>query len=141
MHPTHTRTADVDLTPAVILRCASKYLQRHGWHQGDMFANAGRPKPAACALGAIRMAVCGGPDTNYTQDEADLMNAAVRAFAGLLIAWAEPDPDEVRTDDPSDVVADWNDDAGRHPSHVIAALVDAANRWDQLHTPDGGDRL
>jgi hypothetical protein len=139
MHPTHTPPADVDLTPADILRCAAKYLLLHGWHQGDMYAHASQPTPPACALGAIRMAVCGGPDTSYTHDEADLMNTAVCAFAGLLIDWIEPDPDEYRIDDPYDVVADWNDERERRADQVTAALHDAANRWEQRH-PNGGDR-
>jgi membrane-bound lytic murein transglycosylase B len=141
MHPTHTPTTDVELTPADLLRCAARYLLRHGWHQGDMYARTVTNDPAtppACALGAIRMAVCGGPDTAYDGDQAEQMNTAVHAFAGLLIDWTEPDPDEIRTDDPYDVVADWNDDAHTRADHVIAALHDAANRWEQRH-PNGGD--
>ena len=72
MHRTHNPTGfTVEVTPAVILRGAARYLETHGWTQGDYYATiAEDPFPAACADGAIGMAAYGYrwpfPGDNHT---------------------------------------------------------------------------
>jgi len=142
MHPTHTRP-DIDadeLTPADILRCAALYLSQRGWHQGDMFADATQPFPAACPQGAIRMAACGSPTTAYTIDTARRVDQAVAVLAGWL-AWTylddyRPELTAIHHGDQitlSEVVGDWNDDQDRTATDVIAALSGAADDWDRIH--------
>ena len=73
MHPTHKPAQPVgvgidpvELTPAEVLHGAALYIQRHGLHRGEMFANLRAATPAACAQGGLKMAVCGGPDVTWT---------------------------------------------------------------------------
>ena len=60
MHPTHPTPARpaqaVDISPADILRGAARYLELHGWTQGDYYAPTPAsplPFPPACAVGAL----------------------------------------------------------------------------------------
>lgn len=145
MNPTHTMP-EVDPTPADILRCAALYLTRHGWHQGDMYTDPGQLAPAACALGAIHMVVCGHTGTDYTDDQLDIYDRAVAILADHIDAliweidtitspWISDGYDEPFS--PTAIVAGWNDDARRTVHDVRAALADTAAEWDRLH-PTGG---
>jgi hypothetical protein len=136
MNPTHTTpTDDVDVTPADLLRGAATYLARHGWTQAEMFDDPTNPTPAACAYGAIKMATCGGPLADYTDEQAADANRALRILAGYLdtvfYVWGVNCYGELA--EPFDVVTDWNDDADRTALDVIAALNAAADEWDRLH--------
>jgi hypothetical protein len=111
---------------ARILRDAAQYLAEHGWIQGDMFVAPDHVNPRACALGAIRMS---------TVDVSVEFVTAVRVFADYLVRhhqaapitdWSKGLPLEEQ------IVADWNDDADRQASHVIAVLVEAADEWDRI---------
>jgi hypothetical protein len=130
-------TAGLDLTPADVLRGAALYVRRHGLHQGDMFANPDMPYPAACAQGAIKMAACGNPSTDYTVGQAALVDDAIATLADHLDAIS----DVWHRICPGETVADWNDYAGRTADHVAAALTAAAERWDRTFgEPCGGVR-
>ncbi|HZO63801.1 MAG TPA: hypothetical protein VFB74_02255 [Kribbellaceae bacterium] len=137
----HRDDLDTPITVAEVLHCAALYLYRHGWHQGDMFDNPDQLTPAACAQGAIRMAVCGSPTTAYTDDTGHLVNQAIAVLAGHL-----HDTGYVDTDDyygalaasDTEIVGDWNDETDRTVTEVIAALDDAADDWTRLHP--GGAR-
>jgi len=128
------------VTPADILRYAALYLYRHGWHQGDMFADPDQPTPPACAQGAIRMAVCGSPTVAYTADTSLMVDRAIGEFACWL-AWNDPGYlDEFKQFDLHDddtaldqVAGDWNDEPDRTADEVIAALNAAADSWDRIH--------
>ena len=133
------------VTPADILRYAALYLDRHGWIQGDMFVDPLQATPAACAQGAIRMAVCGSPTIPYTTDSARDTCRAIRVLAGHLRAThvdGDPTHDPTHgpgldTDDDSHIVGDWNDEPGRTTADVLTALHEAADSWDTRH-PGGG---
>jgi hypothetical protein len=124
-------------TPAVTLRNAALYVERHGWTQSLFFdlAHDG-PFPPACAMGAIRMAVYGStsldPDTTDVDQQA-LLTRANRQLAGYL----DPDFGISEDDDPysaSDRIGDWNDETDRTAADVITTLREAADDWDRLHT-------
>lgn len=139
LHPTH-RPVDLDPTTARTLRDAAIYLRRHGWTQGQLFTALNVPTPAACAIGAVRIVVCGAADGIYIDDQAAQVGAALRAFASYLddayYAWGHNDAGELAC--PDDVVGDWNDDDDRTADQVITALDDAADFWDRRHP--GGAR-
>src|SRR4051812_18776365 len=81
---------DPVMTPAVLLRGAAVYLQRHGWTTGEFFANSeqNRPFPAACSLGAINICAHGRPilccDDDAQDEDTDAAIAAMRVLAALL---------------------------------------------------------
>jgi len=129
--------ADVDqLTPAQILRRAAAYLQRYGFHQGDMFVSTTTsPNPAACAQGAVKMAICGNPYANYTLGQAALFDLTMTVLAehlGMPCYW---DTDPLLDKEPAPAaewVADWNDDRARTAEQVITAMTATANDWDHI---------
>jgi len=140
MHPTHTPPGADELTPADILRCAALYLSQRGWHQGDMFADPTQPFPAACAQGAIRMAVCGSPTIAYTRETAHRVDQAVAVLATWLaftyLDESRPEFTAIHHGDPTtvtEIVGDWNDEADRTATEVFAALSGAADDWDRIH--------
>ena len=140
------------VTPARTLRAAAGYLLHYGWYQGDLFADLDQVEsgelttPAACALGAIHMAVRGTPVTgDWTVAEIDDHDQALAALADHLILHlgvsdtSVYEVDNLDTDLPvalEQVVADWNDEPERICSHVMAALYGAADEWDRLHAAD-----
>jgi hypothetical protein len=131
--------AGAPLTVAQLLRQAGLYLLRHGWHQGDMFADPDQPTPPACALGAIRMAVLGTPQIapeHLTLALLDRFDDTVAALADHLVEFYGVDDrgDSVLSGGmPVEelVVTAWNDDSARVASHVIAACYGAADAWEQ----------
>src|SRR5215475_5812016 len=91
MHPIREpSTVDTDagapfeLTPAAVMRGAALYLHRHGWHQGDLFADEQTITPPACLLGAIRMAACGGVTVLYTDATSALVESTIYHLADWL---------------------------------------------------------
>ncbi len=140
MQPTQQPVPDDSVT-AQRLRQAALYLLRHGWQQGDMFADPGQPTPAACALGAIRMAVYGTPavsDVYCDEQRCEAFDRAVGVFADFLVEYYGVEPiaaeEYVETGSPeADLVIEWNDRSDRIASHVIAAFYGAADEWDRLH--------
>jgi hypothetical protein len=125
-------------TPADLLHGAARYLQLHGWIQGQFFdLLCERPFPPACALGAISIAASGRciaqPLTDLDDEASDAAIRATRALAAYL------DPDY----DPGylsaiDVVGDWNDYTRRTLDEVIDALTTAADSY--LLTPTRGSQ-
>jgi hypothetical protein len=101
-----------------------------------MYVDPDQPTPAACAIGAIRMAVCGTPATTYLDGQAIQVSRALRSLAGHLDIiyghyWGADEAGQ--TADPDRVVADWNDEPDRTAVQVITALNDAADTWDRTH--------
>jgi hypothetical protein len=136
------RSVDV-VTPAGTLRFAAAYLLEHGWIQGDMFANPDQDNPAACALGAIRMAVIGTTEVSVEHLRVDVLSTfdhtvgvladhLVDAYGVDLPGAHLPTP-VVFTGDLEHVVVRWNDEPQRIASHVIAAMHGAAEQWDTTH--------
>lgn len=136
MNPTDTMHS-AEPPPAVILRCAAVYIERHGWHYGDMFADPTQLTPAACAIGAIKMAVCGSPNTNYTPEQAGQVNHALGVLADHLTDFGyRGDLTELVDHDdenPNVIVGNWNDRPGRTEAEVILTLEEAAADWDRRY--------
>jgi hypothetical protein len=143
MQPTQHPVIAEAVTPASILRAAGGYLHHYGWNQGDLFDNPDRPTPAACALGAIRMAVMGTPQVWTEHLRTDVLAAfdrAVGVLADHLVNAYGVEPVEttcctgvVFPADLEQTVSRWNDHPTRIASHVIAALNGAADDWDRIH--------
>lgn len=124
--PTHAGASWREITPADVLRGAALYLGRHGWHQGAMFASFVNPTPAACLLGAIRMAACGGTEVDYTDVSAVLADQAVYELATLLRRRGLVGDDD-------EVVSAFNDHHAITKADAIVALEAAARQWDSTH--------
>jgi hypothetical protein len=122
------------------LRDASAYLLAHGWFQGDMFNDPDQPTPAACALGAVRMATLGTPAITAESLRLPFVQWVVQqAWAiGVLADYVNrtqlaEDLDQVVNVDPEQVVIGWNDHPTRNLAHVLAAMQGAADEWDRIH--------
>lgn len=136
MHPTHTPPtgACAEPTPAEILRCAATYIRRHGWHQGDAFAaDTDQLFPPACALGAIHAAVTGTATLSLKGSDV----ASLRGAERVLAAHLHVDLDRLDTDQPFDLIGDWNDEPDRTAAQVVAALHEAAEDWERIHHTGG----
>jgi hypothetical protein len=139
----------VNLTPADILRGAARYLQLHGWTQGNLYADTGHTTNAspfgvaACALGAIGMAALGKrvqDDPEFPDEWREYQRASNALDDYLTITGAKntvPAPNGESPDAAS--VGDWNDAPGRTAEEVIAALLAAADEWERQHTVPGGE--
>ncbi len=118
MNPTQNRPATGELSPAVVLRGAARYLQSHGWTQGTYYPNGSTsPFPPACLVGAISMAVHGRRTASPFITDGHISNACVDAVGvfidylhrtGQIPAFALVDDFE---DDPAPF--DFNDAPGR----------------------------
>ncbi|GFJ87847.1 DUF6197 family protein [Phytohabitans rumicis] len=114
-------TADVtEATPAVILRGAALYLQRHGWHQGSLYADdRTNPTPAACIQGGIGMAAFGqripadAMEHNHRAEWRDYQRASNFFSDYLTMTGAKPGPTDDQEDWEGPTVGDWNDEPGR----------------------------
>lgn len=142
MHPTHP-PADLDPTPADILRGAITYLRLHGWHQGALYRRNDRTRafPPACQIAAIHTAGCGTADVDSRcladKGQWNLIHRATTAVALHLMEQAgyyRPELDVTLTElDSYEYASDWNDDAARTVADVIVALTAAATAWDRTH--------
>jgi hypothetical protein len=138
--------ADTDgviaVSPADILRGAARYLEVHGWTQGDYYDPRDRGVfPRACVTGAIGMAAYG----RATSFPADADNEpGIRDYRkavaylgdyldGLGITSTQPDDWSA---DPVNPI-DWNDRGDQRAENVIAVLRDAADDYESTH---GGTR-
>jgi hypothetical protein len=146
-NPIHTNSTDTApppwITPADLLRGAALYLERHGWHQGDMFADLDQPFPAACATGAIRMAACGTTNPSHTGSRAAEVTAAIKLLAFYLEDNVYEPVDHRDLEDHwayFNYVGDWNDEKGQTAAAVIDVLRAAADHYDRLHNGTGGAR-
>jgi hypothetical protein len=149
MHPTQNPASQPDLSPefgpAEVLRSAALYLRRHGLHQGDMFAHPIGLGSAACAQGAVKMAICGNPHGTYTDHDVVLFDETMTVLAEQVDCDFNPWDDDANT--PWIVVADWNDAEGRTVDQVVTAMTEAADQYDTYqaritaaHTNIGGAR-
>jgi hypothetical protein len=152
MHPTHpqpTTDADqladagtdgVDTTPAQVMRDAALYLERHGWTQRALYRHTpGEAFPAACAIGALAIVVYGEPlDNVHTPDRAEtgLFTWVEGIFEDYLDAHDRLTNHDTEPPHQGLGISDWNDDAYRTQTDVIATLRAAAHDWD--HTHGGG---
>jgi hypothetical protein len=134
MHPTQKPAAELDVSPAEVLRGAALYLARHGWHQGGFYdVTSDEVFPPACAAGAIRVAVCGEPVSDLV-DQGDRRPQAQDVIMAQRVLAAYLDHEFLPWEASSlDIVGDWNDEDGRTTEQVIAALNAAADEWDLFH--------
>jgi hypothetical protein len=145
MHRTQNPTAsaaDTDngpvVTPATILRGAARYLEAHGWTQGDYYSDATSAFPAACADGAIAMAVYGrrhgdpfdaiNPDRIYVNNAVDVLADYLTCTAALT-DWDTGDLLPIE-------VPERNDRPEITAEQVITALDAAADDYDWAHASD-----
>lgn len=137
VHPTHNpaNPAAAQPTPASILRAAAQYIDRHGWHHGAYYLDPCANNTPACAIGAIRVAVCGhrvilgdvlADDERYRIAGAEIMFADYLGFYPM---------NETRS--PRVSILDWNDDDWRTGIDVTDAMRRAADDWDRVHNTDG----
>jgi hypothetical protein len=143
-NPTHS-AADADdrsvVTPADILRGAARYLELHGWTQGDYYAG-NEPFPPACAIGAIGMAAHGvGTDCPHFDGpnprDCNLAFAYLRGYLfdhGHITTLGNDWSTEATT------TGEWNDRDDQTAATVIATLRAAADDYDRTHGTDGGAR-
>jgi hypothetical protein len=125
--------ADVAATPADTLRNAAAYLTEHGWIQGMAFADHTAATPAACAYGAIRMAVGGHPRKYVTQSQDVAIGRAIEALVEHLYP-GRNHGDLATTILPAQkLVTEWNDHPDTTAGEAFAALAAAARAWDRRH--------
>jgi hypothetical protein len=144
MHPTHNPPSEPastgDITPAVILRGAARYLELHGWIQGAYYDATDNPFPAACAAGAIGMAAFG--DIQLPHDEHTAPGACDYHWTCDVLAdyldrtghveppadddWASPNP------------FDWNDRPSHTAEQVITTMRAAADDYERTPATAGG---
>jgi hypothetical protein len=134
--PTQKPVTDDAATPSVTLRDAALYLSRHAWIQGDYYGDSPDLAvfPAACVVGAIRIAVCGRPVPLVSRFD---NSAPARQIGHAVLALAEYLGLTFDTDDDASVLTDaltgWNDSNDQTCSQVIADLNGAAATWDRFH--------
>ncbi|MDG4790243.1 hypothetical protein O7626_30705 [Micromonospora sp. WMMD1102] len=143
--PDPTAAALADLTPADILRCTARYLERHGWIQGNAYQpDTTDPFPAACAIGAITISIYGGlsapVDRQERHDAWRLVNRVTAQLAEYL--WTdgrvkESDYYGAMCSSAPEIVAGWNDDSTQALADVLDILRAAADDHDRTH---GGTR-
>ena len=119
-------------SPAVVLRRAADYIDAHGWSQGSYLPDlptAG--PPPVCALGAIRIVICGHLTRRYldgyTPDQTRRILTTERAFAAHLGHDFTPDD----TIDIRKAIWTWNDRDWRTATEVITELRVAAGTYDR----------
>jgi hypothetical protein len=129
-----TYTPNTD--PVQVLRNAADYLETNGWIQGDFFVRTGmnHEPTAACALGAIQIAVVG-----FALDVFSLFNPGAPEFdttvraAGLVVNHLRQLHNTARLSTSSQTTAlvRWNDRNGRTAAEVVTAMREAADRHDR----------
>jgi len=121
---------DVTITPADILRGAARYVDLHGWTRDDFYsASHDAIWPAACALGAIGMAVYGRPVVD-PEESSHPGSEQFEAARALLVAYLSHTGELFDYDDGELTIADWNDLGGNSANDVIRAFEAAADAWD-----------
>jgi hypothetical protein len=118
-------TADPELTPALLLRGAALYLQRHGRTTGEFFdLLSDEAFPPACAGGAVNIAAHGRPilsSDDGTEDAVtDAAITALRVFAAYLDTDYATGSGEVSA---IDIVAAFNDDPNRTDQEVPHSAI------------------
>lgn len=146
MHPTQNpptpgtlsgaAPADLTDTPAAVLRRAALYLERHGWCQHVYYDRSknglATSTPPADVLGAIGMAVYGGPLLDVMDQDrrgSAVFYAAYGALCHFLAATG-------RIDSPTApswlwTPAEWNDYPTTTKTDVIRALLRAARACER----------
>ncbi|NYF58805.1 DUF6197 family protein [Micromonospora purpureochromogenes] len=138
--PLHTPGALADLTPADILRCAARYLEVHGWTQGNYYGTEDTPFPPACVSGALGMAAYG---RQLTIPHDDIDDPGIRDYRHALDVLScylydnSPDPVRPYADDtPNGDPFEWNDRPGRTAEQVITTLRATADDYDWTHATE-----
>lgn len=132
MQPTQERPTVT--TPAEVLDRSADYLAAHGWVRNAMYDLCDDSRtPAACAVGAIRVAVFGRPVYNDLDFDEHTNDEPIEALAELVITTEHllirllPDKPETHPEcSVMDRIAVWNDWPGRTADEVILALRQAA---------------
>ncbi|RKN24323.1 hypothetical protein D7147_03860 [Micromonospora musae] len=141
MNPTqnqpHTPGALADLTPAHILRCAARYLELHGWHQGTYYSNQGGTFPPACTVGAIGMAAHGRLITIPTTSGAGLRDCrrALDYLTDYLTDLSVIASEDEWSTAPADLM-EWNDRDDQDAATVINTLRASADNYDWAHATE-----
>lgn len=119
-------------TPADTLRAAATYLRRYGWIQDGYYRHDSESVlPAACALGAIGMAVHGHAFTD--PQDSELPGWSHFEAARELLRQHLTTCGLLQMDDSDPLtVAEWNDYAATADA-VIRAFGNAAHAWDLQH--------
>jgi hypothetical protein len=132
MQPTHQ--LPMVTTPAEVLTRSADYLAAHGWVRNAMYDLCDDSRtPAACTVGAIRVAVFGRPIYNDLDFDDYQPGEPIKALADLVITTEHvliqllPDKPETHPEcSAMDRIAVWNDWPGRTAQDVIRALILAA---------------
>ncbi|MEU7612313.1 DUF6197 family protein [Micromonospora sp. NPDC049204] len=146
MKATQNPPAQIQVTPADLLRMAALYLRRHGWHQGTYYANTTDTLTApACAVGAIGIAATGRRADHFYGLDFDAQ-VDFRTTVGVFTTYLDDHQPICVVDDDGYLLDEhtspysWNDDPARTAEQVISALETAADEWDRLHTQGGENR-
>lgn len=131
----------VDATIPANLRGAALYIERHGLHKGGFLAlapTAECPFPAACAGGAIRVAITGTALGLFGEDlDAGLpWEQFVELWATLdtVVMWVNPSAyDSPEAPDLDALVATWNDGLYMTADKVVKTLRAIAAQYEASH--------
>ncbi|MFU8854915.1 hypothetical protein ACNAW0_28695 [Micromonospora sp. SL1-18] len=141
--PLDNSGALADLTPAVILRCAARYLEIRGWTQGVYYSDQAGMFPPACAIGAIGMAAHGvltdgpenhGPNVRDCNKAVDYLSAYLHDHGHINLDLGDWNNDGDPTLPYS--TGDWNDRHDRTIEQVITTLRAAADDYDWTHASE-----
>lgn len=120
----HTTAASPETSASVdlptVLDVAAGYLEQHGWCFGTLYGYGHSTDPAACAIGALAVAVYGTPANPVLRNDGQAQHVVAASVA--VLDWLGIDVDA------SDPLAafgklyDWNDSPGRTPIQVIGTF-------------------
>jgi hypothetical protein len=136
----------VDATVPANLRSAALYIQRHGWLQGHLVdvPSLDTPFPAACAAGAIRMAITGTALSIVAGDDVPLRQMTseeIRQVCATLDAvalWVNPTEylnfcEGETSVDSEQLVGGWNDRWVMTAEKVTKVLRAIADQYEASH--------
>jgi hypothetical protein len=107
VEPTPVVASPQERTPRDVLRAAARYIEEHGWYQGNYRNTDGR----VCIVGAILSVT---PEVDDTGDPGRLRSRSVDV---LVLAFDDK------------AVTRWNDAPGRTEAEVLVALRAAAESY------------
>jgi hypothetical protein len=120
-------------TTATTLRCAARYLSRHGWTQHTFYEFTDRASdvltPRVCAGGAIAIVSFGWPVDNPECNPEELREIEARRAAEQYLS-AVDYLDDYLIEHNGMCSFTFNDVQGRTAIQVIAVLLRAADEWD-----------
>jgi hypothetical protein len=123
-----------DTNTARVFRHAADYLDRHGWTQGELFADVPTATPAACAVGAIVVATVGRPERLYASLAlSDKQVRVIEHHTDLFTTYLTRNGFTSTFRCGVNLVGDWNDNPDRTPAGVANALRRAADWYEHNH--------